>query len=143
MGGKHETLHRRRSIVHHVRYVRKFAGKGPSKTGKLLEGNGDYAILDSDGAIIAETYRWVGMLPCGKPDLRPAETTARLFAGSPALLEACEEMLEFMRHAPFDFSNGVEYMGIDEGEVIGWRVHKELTAKLETAIVKVKGRIDE
>ena len=52
---------------------------------------GDYAILDTDGNIIAETFGIVGaeMFPI-KYIHRPAKANALLFAAAPRLLEACE-----------------------------------------------------
>ena len=52
-----------------------------------LHDAGDYAIVDTDGAIIAETFRQVS-----KDGTRPAEANAKLIAASPDMLEALEEI---------------------------------------------------
>lgn len=62
--------------------------KGPSKPTADTPEGGDYAILDADGQIIAETFRAV----CpGEKGLRPAEANARLFAAAHALLYSAIE----------------------------------------------------
>ena len=48
-----------------------------------LHDAGDYAIHDTDGAIIAETF-----LQVSKDGTRPAEANAKLMAASPRMLEA-------------------------------------------------------
>lgn len=52
------------------------------------------------------------------------------------LLPICKEILEWMHVAPFDFNNGIVHQGIDEGNVIGWRIHSELVEKLTAAIAE-------
>jgi len=44
------------------------------------------------------------------------------------------EVLEFLEEAPFDFRNGVEHQGMDEGNVLGWRVHSEIVDKIRTVL---------
>ena len=75
----------------------------------------------------------------GEPKVAFVEVDDPLYEAAPDMLKICKEMLEFMEHAPFDFSNGVEYMGIDEGNTIGWPFHKELTGKLCAIIAKATG----
>lgn len=45
------------------------------------------------------------------------------------LADALRELIEWMDNAPFDYSNGNEAQGIDEGNVYGWRSHKILVNK--------------
>ena len=47
------------------------------------------------------------------------------------VLERC---LEWLENAPFDYSNGNEYCGIDEGNVRGWEGHKELIDAIRTVL---------
>lgn len=58
------------------------SGRGPNDDG------GDYAIIDTTGAIIAETFHKVGH---GRE--RPAYENARLFIAAPELLEAAKQMV--------------------------------------------------
>jgi len=44
------------------------------------------------------------------------------------------EVLEFLEQAPFDFRNGVEHQGCDEGNVLGWRIHAEIVDKIRTVL---------
>ena len=68
-----------------------------------LHDAGDYAIVDTDGAIIAETFRQVS-----KDGTRPAEANAKLMAASPAMLEALQEI------AAFNISDGMSRYGMKE-----------------------------
>lgn len=67
------------------------------------------------------------------------EADANLIAAAPDLLDSCADALDFLDNAPFSMANGVEYMGIDEGEVRGRRILRELSDKLRAAIAKAKG----
>lgn len=95
--------------------------KGPSKGRGALDDGGDYAILDRDGKIIAETYRLVET-----DDERPALANALLFRAAPDLLEACKELVA------------------EADEPIGWAGHPHKdTAGFDfarAAIAKAEGR---
>lgn len=42
----------------------------------------------------------------------------------------------FLTQAPFDFKNGIEYQGIDEGEVYGHKALGELIEKIKPFVTK-------
>lgn len=58
---------------------------------------------------------------------------------APDLLAACKEALLWLDNAPIDYSNGVVHAGYDEGNIRGWKGHKEITEELQTAIAKTEG----
>ena len=84
---------------------------GPCK-GKWDE-EGDFAIQDSEGKIIAETYKTVGY-----DQIRPAEENACLIAAAPDLLEAAKKALD----------ECVDLIATDAGKAI------------EAAIAKAEGK---
>ena len=51
-----------------------------------------------------------------------------------AQVRQLEKVLHFLEHAPFDFRNGIEYHGIDEGEVYGDRALRELVNETRLAL---------
>ncbi len=73
-----------------------------------------------------------GFVECG-------EEEQRLLDAAPDLLAAAVDALDFLDNAPFSMANGVEYMGIDEGEVRGARILRGLSDRLRAAIAKAQG----
>ncbi len=50
-------------------------------------------------------------------------------------LEAvCREALEWLTLAPFDYSNGIVANGCDEGNVNGWKGHRDMIKTLSGAL---------
>jgi len=47
------------------------------------------------------------------------------------LTDALREVVEWLDNAPLDYSNGVEAFGVDEGNVRGWKAHKEMVNKFK------------
>jgi len=60
---------------------------GPSPGGRPDDDGGDYAIIDKDNELIAETYHHVNY-----GETRPARANAKLFAAAPLMYEALKEM---------------------------------------------------
>ena len=48
-----------------------------------------------------------------------------------AALVACVDWLD---NAPIDYSNGVTHNGIDEGNILGWKAHNEITKAAKRAM---------
>lgn len=68
----------------------------------------------------------------GSDDMLKELARAKLQYGM--LVELCKEVLEFHEQAPFDFTNGVTHMGIDEGDVRGWKALNELDNKIKEVL---------
>lgn len=49
------------------------------------------------------------------------------------------ETLEFLREAPFDFANGNEVFGVDEGDVVGRRYVSGLIDRIAAVLDAQKG----
>jgi len=69
---------------------------------------------------------------------RPIEDALR--AEAERLRLAAKEALEWLKNAPFDYSNGVKDSTgtLDEGNVYGWQGHGEIVEKLEKALEEIK-----
>lgn len=50
------------------------------------------------------------------------------------MIKAIQYALDWLDNAPINYENGVTYMGIDEGEVLGRKGHMEITNALRDAI---------
>lgn len=44
------------------------------------------------------------------------------------------DTLDWLENAPFNYSNGNVHNGLDEGDVIGGRMHDELVKKIKTVL---------
>lgn len=99
-----------------------------------LAGHFGFVIKAAGGGTVAEifTRSYAGVYV--------SEDSARLLAATRSLLAGCEAALHFIENAPFDLKNGVEHMGIDEGEVLGWRFLNELAEQIRAAIFKATGK---
>jgi hypothetical protein len=78
--------------------------KAPWKVKKSKEpdntGGYDYAIIDSQEKIIAETFEHVGKTKNGY-EKRPAEANAKLISAAPELLEALKNVIKFWESGCF------------------------------------------
>lgn len=99
--------------------------QGPSQPSSDTPEGGDYAIRDTTGKIIAETFARVDY---GSAGLRPALDNARLFAAAPDLLEALILLREEMRLS-----------GNAEAKDYGWPKAIQAT---DAAIAKATGAIE-
>ena len=57
-----------------------------------------------------------------------------LRAENERLRAAVADVIKWMEAAPFDYHNGVECGGVDEGNVRGWQNHVELLDKCKAAL---------
>lgn len=89
-------------------------------------GGWDWAIVDSENKVIAESFEHVGRESSTVFDKRPAEANACLIAASPALLEACEAVLLVKCGC---------YSSVEDD----WHSKNCLVPKLRAAVAQAKG----
>ena len=58
----------------------------------------------------------------------------------PKLRAALERCVEWLEHAPFDYSNGNTACGVDEGNIRGWEGHKQVVDAAKTALSSCKSK---
>jgi hypothetical protein len=48
--------------------------------------------------------------------------------------ELLQEAVDWLEHAEFDYRNGNEAFGVDEGDVLGWKAHTEMVNKFKRVL---------
>lgn len=58
--------------------------------------------------------------------------------GIEKLRKEVSNALEHLENAPFDYRNGNEFNGVDEGEHYGWSAHADLVKRLKDVLEETK-----
>jgi len=67
-------------------------------------------------------------------EMRTGNTTRAAREELTQLRAALERCVNWLEHAPFDYSNGNTACGVDEGNVRGWEGHKQVVDAAKAAL---------